>query len=151
MSQVAGLCAVLPVPADGLPLPADAAAMFRNAGGQADALGRILDMAGPGLPRAIRERLLTDALKIAPRCVAEAFDAWSRGGFAERLAAITANVTVVASDDPFLPAALLRAKVAERISGARLRTIDGAGHYAPNEQPHALAAILDEWLAGCTP
>ena len=50
-----------------------------------------------------------------------------------------------------LPAALLRAKVAERISGARLRTIDGAGHYAPNEQPHALAAILDEWLAECTP
>ena len=110
--RISGLCLVLPVPASGLSLPADARAMFRAAGGNAEALGRILDMASPGLPGGVRGRLLAEALRIAPRCVAEAFDAWSAGGFADRLASIRAPTLVVASDDPFLPVALLREQVA---------------------------------------
>jgi pimeloyl-ACP methyl ester carboxylesterase len=148
-ARVAGLCAVLPVPADGLPLPADATAMFRSAGGNAAALGGILDMASPGMQGAIRERLLADALRITPRCVAETFDAWTAGGFADQLTAIRTRALVVASDDPFLPAPLLSERVVERIAGARLAKLDGAGHYAPNEQPRALAALLEAFLAGC--
>jgi pimeloyl-ACP methyl ester carboxylesterase len=147
--RVAGLCAVLPVPAAGLPLPAEASAMFRAAGGDAAALARILDMASPGLARGVRERLVAEALRVAPRCVAEAFDAWSTGGFADRLGAIAAPTLVVGSDDPFLPVALLREQVVCRIVGARLAKIDGAGHYAVSERPAVLAAILEGFLAGC--
>lgn len=148
-ARVAALCGVLPVPADGLPLPAEASAMFRAAGGQAELLGGILDMASPGLARPIRERLLAEALRIPPRCVAEAFDAWTSGGFGDRLGEIRAPALVVASDDPFLPVPLLQARVVQRIAGARLAKLDGAGHYAVNEQPRALAALLEAFLAGC--
>ena len=146
--RVAGLVGVLPVPAAGLPLPADVSGMFRSAGGNAAALGGILDMASPRLEPAVRERLLAEALRVVPQCVAECFDSWSGGGFADRLGAVRAPALIIASDDGFLPSDLLRERVVRPIRGARLIKLDGAGHYAPNEQPKALAAALEAFLAG---
>jgi non-heme chloroperoxidase len=57
-------------------------------------------------------------------------------------------VLPVPADGLLLPEELLRARVAKRIPGARLCKIDGAGHYAPNEQPKALAAVLEAFIAG---
>jgi non-heme chloroperoxidase len=146
--RVEGLVGVLPVPASGLSLPDDARASFRSAGGNAESLGRILDMASPGLARPVRDRLLAEALRVVPGCVTECFDSWSAGGFADRLDAVRAPVLVVASDDGFLPAELLREQVVKPIRGARLVKLDGAGHYLPNEQPRALATALEAFLAG---
>jgi pimeloyl-ACP methyl ester carboxylesterase len=145
---VAGLVGVLPVPAAGLALPDEVRRLFRTAGGDAETLGRILDMASPGLQPAVRARLLSAALRIAPDCVAEAFDAWSAGGFADRLTAVRTRSLIVASDDAFLPVALLRSQVVQRIRGARLAVIEGAGHYLPNDRPGALAAVLEAFMAG---
>lgn len=146
--RVQGLVGVVPVPASGLALPDDVRAFFRSAGGNAEALGRILDMASPSLDRAIRERLVGEALRTDPQCVAEAFEAWSAGGFAPRLGALSAPTLIVASDDGFLPEPLLRERVVQPIRGARLIKLDGAGHYVPNEQPKALSAVLDAFLVG---
>jgi pimeloyl-ACP methyl ester carboxylesterase len=146
--RVAGLVGVVPVPASGLPLPDDARGFFRSAGGNGEALGRILDMASPGLDRTIHGRLVSEALRTVPGCVAEAFDAWSAGGFAPRLPAVRAPSLIVASDDPFLPVDLLRERVAQPIRGARLVKLDGPGHYVPNEQPKALGTLLEAFLAG---
>lgn len=146
--RVAGLVGVLPVPASGLPLLDDARGFFRSAGGNGEALGAILDMASPRLDRAIHGRLVAEALRAVPRCVAEAFDAWSAGGFAPRLAEVRAPALIVASDDPFLPMELLRERVVQPIRGARLVKLDGPGHYVPNEQPRALGALLEAFLAG---
>lgn len=146
--RVEGMVGVLPVPASGLALPDEVSAFFRSAGGNAEALGRILDMASPGLAPAVRGRLLAEAQRVAPQCVAECFDSWSAGGFADRLEAVRVPALVVASDDGFLPAELLRERVVKPIRGARLVKLDGAGHYLPNEQPRALATALDAFLAG---
>lgn len=146
--RVEVLVGVVPVPAGGLSLPDDARGFFRSAGGNAEALGRILDMASPQLAPALRQRLLSEALRADPRCVAETFEAWSAGGFADRLGTIAAPTLIVASDDPFLPVELLREQVAQPIRGARVVKLDGAGHYVPNEQPAALAAALEAFLAG---
>ncbi len=146
--RVAGLVGVLPVPASGLPLPEDARGLFREAGGNQEALGRIIDMASPGIDRALHARLSAEAARVAPRCVAEALDAWMAGNFEPRLASVRAPALIVGSDDPFLPAELLRQSVAAKIKGARFVKIDGAGHYLPNEQPRALSTVLEAFLAG---
>ena len=105
-------------------------------------------MASPGLNPTVRARLLSDALRIAPDCVAKAFDAWTAGGSVDRLATVRAPSLIVASDDAFLPSELLRLRVVQRIRGARLAKVDGAGHYVVNEQPRALAAVLEGFIAG---
>jgi non-heme chloroperoxidase len=146
--RVAGLVGVLPVPASGLPLADDARGFFRGAGGNGEALGRILDMASPALDRTVHARLAAEALRVPPRCVAEAFDAWTAGGFEPQLASVRAPALIVGSDDPFLPAELLRQSVAAKLRGARFVKFDGAGHYLPNEQPRALSTALEAFLAG---
>jgi len=146
--RTAGLVGVLPVPAVGLDLPHDVSALFRTAGGDREALGRILDMASPRLSPLVRGRLVHEAMRTATRCVAEAFEAWSAGGFAARLETLRAPTLIVASDDGFLPVDLLRERVVRPIRGARLIKLDGAGHYLPNEQPKALGAVLEAFLAG---
>jgi non-heme chloroperoxidase len=144
--RVAGLVGVAPVPADGIALPDEVSRMFRSAGGSREALGGILDAASPMLSTSVRERLLSDAVTIAPECVARVFDTWSAGGFAGELDNVRAPALVVASDDPFLPVALLSTAFVQRIRGARITKLDGAGHYVPNEQPQALAKVLDDFM-----
>jgi len=39
-------------------------------------------------------------------------------------------------------------EAADAIAGARWREVEGAGHLLPWERPQALAAAMDEWLAG---
>lgn len=141
-ARVAGLVLLNPVPAGGLQLPAQVARAFRAAGGNAAALGGILDAACRQLTRSARAALLEDAQRVAPAHVAELFDTWTRGGGTEHLRAIEAPTTVVATDDPFLPRALLQAEVAGRIPGARLLHLPGAGHYPQVECAAATAALL---------
>jgi pimeloyl-ACP methyl ester carboxylesterase len=42
----------------------------------------------------------------------------------------------------------LRERVVQPIRAARLVKIDGPGHYLPNEQPSALGALIEAFLAG---
>lgn len=144
--RVRSLALLNPVPLAGLPLPADVARWFREAGGQAEALGRILDAACRSLTSEDRARLLAVAVGIAPRTIAEVFAAWSAGLPAAPVGAITASTMVVATDDPFLPPALLVDAVAGRIPRATLAHLDGVGHYPQVEGPAATAALLaDFW------
>lgn len=136
------LTLLAPVPVDGLPLPEDVQRLFRGAGGQRDSLARILDMACLALPPADRERLLDDAMRIAPAVVAEGFDAWMRGIPGCDLGGVRAKTVVVATDDPFLPPALLESAVLAGLPGATLQHLPGAGHYPQVEAPDATAERL---------
>jgi non-heme chloroperoxidase len=146
--RVDGVLLLTPVPASGLPIPEDAAGLFRSSGGNRDAQRTILNLATKQLDDAAKERLLDDAGAVAPQAVKEGFDAWSRGGFEGKLAASTAPTLVLATDDPFLPPALLREKVCGPIQGARLAHLPGPGHYPQVERPAETAAIVDAFLAG---
>ena len=146
-ARVEGLALLCPVPASGVPLPADAAAMFRGAS-ERGTKAAILGMACTNLSEQARDRLLDSGASISAACIAESFDAWSGADFAARLGAITARTLVVASDDPFLPPAFLRQTVTSKIAGARLAVVRGAGHYVQVERPGETVAVLEAFLAG---
>jgi pimeloyl-ACP methyl ester carboxylesterase len=136
------------VPLGGLPLPDDVAGFFRTSGARRDAQGGILDKACLDLPPATKEALLDDAGRIAPAWIAHAFDLWTRGGDVSALAKITSPTVVIASDDPFLPAALLEEQIVSRVKGARLETVRGAGHYPQLERRDETAAVLRRFWDG---
>lgn len=145
VSAAAVLCSV---PAAGMPLPADAAGLFRTCAGNRGAQGTILDIACKQLPPAERERLLDLGAATAAASIEQAFDAWTGGGFAERVPTIRAPFLVVATDDPFLPPDLLRNTITNLIPGARQVYLPGPGHYPQCERPAEVAAILGAFFAG---
>ena len=104
---------------------------------------RTLVVAGPlGLTPGAKEALLDDAGRIAPAWIAHAFDLWTRGADASALATIVCPTLVIATDDPFLPHALLQEQVVDPIAGARLERLHGPGHYPQNERPEETSALL---------
>lgn len=141
-ARVQSLTLASPVPARGLALPDDIAAAFAAAAGNRDGLAQILAAASPDLAAEDRDHLL--ASTVSPACHREALATWQRGGFEDQLDAITCPTTVIASADPFLPASLLQETVVDEIAGARLRVVEGAGHYIPVERPAEVAAIVAE-------
>jgi non-heme chloroperoxidase len=140
--RVRSLALLAPVPPDGLALPAEVADSFRRAGGDRDALNAILRAATKKLSEADRQMLVEDALQIAPSCIEAGFDAWTGARFADRVGAIVHPTLVLASDDPFLPPALLDDRIVQRISTARLTYLAGAGHYPQVESPRETALQL---------
>lgn len=146
--RVCGLVLLCPVPASGIPLPDDARGLFRTSGGKRDAQKIILGLACKELSDSARERLLDDAATVSTPCIEQAFDTWTKGGFAERLAAIKCPTVVLGTDDPFLPPAFLKAAVVLPIANARLAILPGPGHYVQVERPRESAALVQAFLAG---
>ncbi len=146
--RVSGTLLLCPVPASGIPLPADAAALFRSSPGNRGAQSTILSLACKQLLDASKERLLDDAAGVCDAAILEGFEAWTAGGFADRLGGIRTPTLVVGTDDPFLPPDFLRHSVVGPIKGARLAFLPGPGHYPQVERPRETAAILQAFLAG---
>lgn len=146
--RVKSVCALCPVPPAGLPLPADAAGLFRTSANDRAKQQTILSLACKTLADAERERLLDAAGAVSAPCIEQAFDAWTGGGIADRMSAVRAPLLVVATDDPFLPPAFLREAVVAKVSGARMTYLPGPGHYPQNERPIETAAIIDAFVTG---
>ncbi len=136
------------VPAGGLPLPPDAAGLFRTSGQDRGKQQTILGLACKQLAPASMERLLDDAAKIPVACIQGAYDAWTTGGFADKLAAVACPTLVVATDDPFLPPAFLEQAVVSLIRGAKLAHLPGPGHYPLVERPKETAAMVRAFVDG---
>lgn len=146
--RVSAVVALNPVPASGLPLPADADGLFFNSGGSREMQGTILDLACKTLPSSAREALLDDAATIEPACIQQVYRMWSGASFAEQLVHLQAPTLVVATDDPFLPPAFLTEAVVSLIVRGRLVYLPGPGHYPQVEAPGATAAVVLAFLAG---
>jgi non-heme chloroperoxidase len=146
--RVSGLVTLCGVPASGAPLPEEALPGFRAAAHDREARGALLDAVCKRLTQEDRERLLEDSDKVAPQCIAGAFESWFRGGFAEQLSRIEAPTLVVATDDPTLPVELLRESTVKPIPRARLVHLPGPGHYPHVEAPRETAALLQAFFAG---
>jgi pimeloyl-ACP methyl ester carboxylesterase len=144
--RVRSLALVNPVPLSGLPLPPDVAKAFRSSGGDRAVQAAILDQACLALAPQAKEAMLEDASSIDPAWIARAFDLFTAGGESAKLAAIACPTLVVATDDPFLPPALLTQTIVSKIPGARLATIHGPGHYPQVERPDDLAPVLQAFL-----
>lgn len=147
-ARVDGVMLLNTVPAAGLPLPPDAAGLFRTSANDREKQKIILGLACKQLSPAALERLLDVAGGVAKGSIEGSFDAWTGGGFAAKLASITAPTLVVATDDPFLPPAFLRQAVVSLIQNARLVYLPGPGHYPQVERPAETAALLTSFLTG---
>lgn len=142
--RVSALLLINPVPTAGLPLPDEMAAHFRGAGGNAAALGGILDGVCLALPAATRERLLSVAVAQPPETIAGCFETWSRGW--PEAPEIRCPTHVLCTDDPVLTTALLQAQVIDKIPGSRSTHLPKCGHYPLNEAPGETARWIDEAL-----
>ncbi|NOK15197.1 alpha/beta fold hydrolase [Corallococcus exercitus] len=147
-ARVTGLVLLNTVPASGLPLPPDAAGLFRTSAGDREKQKTILGLACKQLSPESLEALLKDSGDVSKDAIEQCFDSWTAGGFAHRLAAITAPTLVVATDDPFLPPVFLKQAVVGLIQNARLTHLPGPGHYPQVERPAETAALLSAFLAG---
>jgi non-heme chloroperoxidase len=145
--RVRGAALVCPVPPAGLALPPDAAALFRTSAGNREAQAKLLEMACKELPDDRREALLDDAGRVSAAAIEQGFDAWTAGGFADRMGSVTAPVLVVATDDAFLPPALLQQEIVARVPRGRLVYLPGCWHYPQVERPRETAAVLGAFLA----
>jgi pimeloyl-ACP methyl ester carboxylesterase len=150
-SRVEALMLLNPVPAAGLPLPPDAAGLFRTSAGSREKQTTIINLSCKSLGTDILETMLKDAANTSAPAIENIFDAWTKGGFADKLSAITAPTLVVATDDAFLPPAFLRDAVVNPIRRARLAYLPGPGHYPQVERPVEAAAMLTAFLAGSSP
>jgi non-heme chloroperoxidase len=146
--RIESLCLLNSVPARGFTIPPDAATLFTAAGGNADLLLKVIDMSVRTLTPKQREKLLQVAMSVTPPAVAEAFDAFTRAHFEDKLTAITCPTLVVATDDPFMTPALLREQVVRKIRGARQAYLPGPGHYPQIEKARETAALLEAFLVG---
>lgn len=136
-----------PVPAVGIPLPDELRTLFRTCGNNREAQSKILDMACKQLDEQKRETILATAATVMPNCVAEAFEAWSAGGFQDALPKISCKKTwVLGTDDPFLSPELLQETVVDPIANAEFVHLPGPGHYPQVEAPEATARKLIELL-----
>jgi non-heme chloroperoxidase len=146
--RVSAMMLINTVPARGLNVPPDAAALFSGAGGKPELMGQVVDMSCRALTPKGREKLVRIAVEVAPGAVAESFDAWTRAHFEDKLASISCPTLVVATDDPFLTPSLLREAVARKIRGAREAYLPGPGHYPQVEKPRETAALMEAFLVG---
>lgn len=136
------------VPASGMPgFPNELRGLFRTCGGNPDAQTKILQMACKQLDDAGFRLILSSAATVYPNCIADAFEAWTGGGFEDRLGEIKCPKTfVVGTDDPFLPPEFLKPTVVEPIPNAEFVYLPGPGHYPQVEAPDVTAAKLIELL-----
>jgi pimeloyl-ACP methyl ester carboxylesterase len=146
--RVRGMVLLTSVPAAGMALPDDAKGLFRGSPGSREMQGTILGLACKQLSEASREALLDDAAGVSAPAIQEGFDAWTAGGFVEKLGDVRAPTLVVATDDPFLPPDFLRQAIVSQIKGARLAVLPGPGHYPQVERPRETAALLQAFFAG---
>jgi pimeloyl-ACP methyl ester carboxylesterase len=146
--RVAGLVLVTPVPLAGTRLPAEQAKPFRL-GGQPQRQREARAQLSVALPPRRMERLVEAGARVAPDVVAATVDAWNTGDPAGlRRTVFTGPVLIIrGAGDPFVTEEVLNAGVLPRFPGARLGTVAEAGHWPHVEQPAAVAALLEEFLA----
>jgi non-heme chloroperoxidase len=144
--RVRAVMALNPVPPAGLPLPPDAAGLFRTSAGDRGKQGTILGIACKSLSDEEKSRILDLAGGVCAGSIEGAFDAWVAGGFEDKLGAVKAPVLVLATDDPFLPPDFLKASIVSKITRGRLAVLHGAGHYPQCEKPVETAALVEAFL-----
>ena len=134
------------VPARGMQLPEEARALFARSAGDRSLQRTILGMATLNLDDDACEHLLDLAATVDDTANKESFEAWTRGGFEDRLTEVRAPTHVIATSDPFLPPAFVQEAVVERIRDAQLHVIEGPGHYPMWEATEETGRLVAQLL-----
>jgi pimeloyl-ACP methyl ester carboxylesterase len=102
---------------------------------------------GPAAPPEMVARGIAEMQNVPPPVLLGDFLACDRFDVRDRLSSISIPTLVVVGDQDLLTPPRYAAFLADRIPGARLHTVPGAGHMLPVEAPAPLAALLRPFLA----
>lgn len=102
---------------------------------------------GPAAPPEMVTLGMAEMRKVPPAVLLGDFLACDRFDVRERLPSIGVPTLAVVGDRDVMTPVKYAAFLAERIPGARLATVPGAGHMLPVEAPESLAALLRPFLA----
>jgi pimeloyl-ACP methyl ester carboxylesterase len=142
---VEGLVLIAPVPASGMGFPPKVDAFFRSLPGNPEATNAWLSKLTVKEPvPEIRNIMRAAAAKVSPSVALESYESWSRLDFADEAATIATPTLVIApaKDRPDF----VRERVADVIEGSRLEILPNAAHYAPLEQPAAIARLIERFI-----
>lgn len=145
--KISGMVLLNPVPVAGLELPSNFRPLFESAAQDASARATILEHSTLKLDDGDHQRLVELSSEVAPRCIADALDAWTGGEDPAVLAQITVPTLVIATDDAFLPRSLLQQAVADPIANAWVEYVAGPGHYPHVEATEPTADLLNSFFA----
>ncbi|HEV3157006.1 MAG TPA: alpha/beta hydrolase [Candidatus Baltobacteraceae bacterium] len=143
-SAVRALVLIAGIPVDGLHFSPKIDALFRSVPG--NPAGTRLWLSGlplhPFSPANL-EMLLAAAATVRPQAARESYASWTNLNFRSELGRIRAPTVVIApeGDQPMTPQ-LMRERLADPIIGSRFVVLPDSGHYAPVEQPFAVAAEI---------
>ncbi|MEU6572599.1 alpha/beta fold hydrolase [Streptomyces sp. NPDC046805] len=143
-----GLVLLAPGPLAGTHLPAEVVERFRESGGSTRAQRELRRQLSSSLSEADLDRLTVIGERVRPKVVCALVDCWNAGHpDGEMPSRYTGPVLVIRGADDGCVTAEGAEQVRKRFVAADTATVDGAGHWAHLEQPAAVAALLDAFLA----
>ncbi|MGW0767280.1 alpha/beta fold hydrolase [Streptomyces sp. NPDC002676] len=140
---------VSPVPASGMPLAGEQAALFTDAAHRPENRRAIIDFTtGNRRPAAWLDRMVARSLE---RSDAKAFrawlDSWAGDDFRSDVEGSEVPALAVAGElDPALSPAVMRQTWLSWYPRAQLSALPGAGHYAMDETPLELICTVEDFL-----
>jgi pimeloyl-ACP methyl ester carboxylesterase len=143
------LVGVSPVPASGLPLPADQWELFADAAHKPENRRAIIDFTTGGrLPAAWLDRMVARSLELSDTKAFRAYlDSWAGDDFHTEVEGATVPaLAVTGALDPALSAGLMRETWMCWYPDAELFELPWAGHYAMDESPLDLIRVVEAFL-----
>jgi pimeloyl-ACP methyl ester carboxylesterase len=149
--RVTRLIGVAAVPASGAGLQGERLAMFERAVGELDGAAALLSGSTGGRhPQAWSAALAERAFRATEPAVRASYLAsWADVDFHREVQGIDVPVDLVVGEfDPSLTEDRMRSTWCRWFPRSAVRTMEGVGHYPPDEAPEAFAALLGDLLRG---
>ncbi|WP_406472365.1 alpha/beta fold hydrolase [Streptomyces sp. NBC_01615] len=143
------LVGVSPVPASGLPMPADQWELFADAAHKPENRRAIIDFTtGNRRPAVWLDRMVTRSIALSDAKAFRAWlDSWAGEDFhAEVEGAGVPALAVTGALDPALSAGLMQETWQSWYPGSEVHELLGAGHYAMDETPLELIRVVEAFL-----
>ncbi|MCY0934128.1 alpha/beta fold hydrolase [Streptomyces sp. H34-S4] len=148
-SRIRSVVGISPVPASGFPLEGEMWELFAGAVEESGNRRTIFDVTtGSRHDDAWLDARVNGSERSSPPALSSYLASWTRGpDIHELIKGNTTPVLVVAgANDPAMGPDTMRSTWMQWYPNAELEVFDNAGHFAPDECPQALAAVLARFL-----
>lgn len=142
--KLLGLILMSPVPASGVPLPAEERAFLRGLVGDPAGMAQVYgSMMAAGAPPNL-DALVAAAAALHPQAYLEGLEAFCGANFASRLSELKTPTHVICGEKeaPLTPE-IMESKVVQAIAGATFEVLPNVGHYPQWETPELCTRVLE--------